>query len=183
MSKIELGKYQYRDYRKFISGLIALMRPQICLEVGVSRGETAVFMAQALESSSGCTLHGFDNWSTHGLKEQFNPSATKQEVEEYIKSLGIDNIKLHEIDLINQHEKFKEILLNITSGGHNPIDLAFIDGCHSYVGIKKDFDAIYPLLSKNSGTIIFQPSPNIYFLTASRHYIPPESKNGFNRKL
>ena len=35
------------------------------------------------------------------------------------------------------------------------IDFAFIDACHSYVGIKNDFDIIYPLLNQDQGIIIF----------------------------
>ena len=34
------------------------------------------------------------------------------------------------------------------------IDLAFVDGCHSYVGIKNDFEVVYPRMS-NIGTVVF----------------------------
>jgi hypothetical protein len=40
------------------------------------------------------------------------------------------------------------------------IDLAFIDGCHSYQGVKNDFDVIYPLLS-TTGIIMFHDTMRI----------------------
>ena len=38
--------------------------------------------------------------------------------------------------------------------------MAYIDGCHSYDGIKNDFDIIYPLLSE-SGVIVFHDTLKI----------------------
>ena len=40
------------------------------------------------------------------------------------------------------------------------IDLAYIDGCHSYEGIKNDFDAVYPQLSE-TGIIVFHDTLRI----------------------
>lgn len=158
MSEIKLGNLEFLDYRNFICGLMTLTKPKICVEIGVSKGQTTVFMAKTLSALHGpgaAVIHGFDNWSNHGLRGQYGASATKEKVEEYFDSLQVSNVVLHEVDLINDHDEFKKILNQITNNGKDFIDFAFIDACHSYVGAKKDFDAVYPLLNPEGGTIVF----------------------------
>ena len=60
-----------------------------------------------------------------------------EKCEDYLKSKGHDNFELTKVDSFS--DEFKNLIKQRHGG---KIDLAFIDGCHSYKGIKNDFDVI-----------------------------------------
>jgi hypothetical protein len=72
-----------------------------------------------------------------------------EEVQRLIESSPFDD-RICLIKADTRSEKFPNLLKKKCP----IIDFAFIDGCHSYYGLKNDFEAVYPLLSSR-GIIAF----------------------------
>tara|TARA_R100001594_G_scaffold13996_4_gene29844 strand:+ start:1671 stop:2489 length:819 start_codon:yes stop_codon:yes gene_type:complete len=120
------------------------------VEIGVQHAKTTGFLCQAALHTGGRVL-GFDTFTPVGMYEEDscgNLPLCERVLHQY-KGL----VKLIKAD--SQSEFFPKILeeelLNYTGGD---IDFAFIDGDHSYEGVKKDFFNIYPFLSPY-GSIAF----------------------------
>lgn len=147
---------------KFMSGLISLARPKTILEIGVAAGGMTCAMIWALQDN--VIAHklqykpkyvGLDFWEPHGLRMQFLSSGSLDNVinkiETTIPNHNLIDYKLHYVDTLNEQERVKEILLSEFPEG---IDLAFIDGDHSYFGVASDFFNVWPFLSEK-GIVVF----------------------------
>jgi len=133
-----------RDELVFFESLIKLNQCKRVVEIGVWLGESTKHLCKALAYTNG-HLWGFDIWEIHGLKKQYRMISSKEKVEQRLKDAGIpENLyTLTKIDTKIDRELFE----NFLEAECAPIDFCFIDGCHSYEGIKNDFFSIYPLLS------------------------------------
>lgn len=143
------------DECEFMQRLILFNRYKTCVEVGVRGARTTHYLCAAAKVNGG-HVYGFDVWAIHGLKKQFSsPQGCSQVVaEQFLKQKNHSNFTLNTVDTTTQ--KFKDLL----AAQCPKIDFAFIDACHSYPGVKNDFDAIYPLLAPN-GTIAFHDTMRI----------------------
>ena len=143
------------DYRQFLGALVILMQSKVIVEIGVCRGYTTRYLCEAAMLTNG-KVYGFDIWAQHGLLGQYSQrqdnGETEEEVRKYLNKLGYDNFTLTTIDTINDQQKTETILNELLS--EDKIDLGFIDACHSYVGIKNDFEIVYPRLAEH-GIIAF----------------------------
>ena len=134
----------------FISGLIKMQRPRIAIEVGVASGGMARTIYSALNENTKYTgveswYTGFDMWDTHGQWDQFAQMGSFEMVNEDLKHIG-DRYALVKVDTQKDQDTFrKELATRFTLG----IDFAFIDGCHSYEGIKNDFYNVLPHMNPN----------------------------------
>ena len=125
----------------FIRGLIRLQRPKTVVEIGVAGGHMAHSIYTAMNDNYNDTgieswYTGFDLWDTHGIHGQFAQSGSLEIVEDRLKRIG-HRYRLVKIDTQKDQKLFQEELASRFTDG---IDFAFIDGCHSYQGIKNDFD-------------------------------------------
>ena len=146
MSYFEIFKACSDEYGPLLQQLIYFNRYKTIVEIGVACGTTTFYLCKGC-SERGGKVFGFDIWANHGKWNQFPPLSSKQEVSNYLNSNGISNFTLN---LQNTTENgFDKLLDQIGS-----IDFAFIDGDHSYDGVKNDFEKIYPRISSN-GMIIF----------------------------
>jgi len=134
------------DYGALMEQIVRFNKVKICVEVGVAYGTTMHYLCRGIKHNAG-TVHGFDLWAQHGLQNQFGALSSKDQVTTYLQKEGHSNFKLTQID--SKTEAFKNKIAEL-----GLIDFAFIDGCHSYGGVKNDFDIIYPRLS-DSGMIMF----------------------------
>lgn len=119
--------------------ILKWMKPSTVVEVGVQYGDTTEHLCAGARPSG--RVYGFDLWGQHGLWGQFKQAGSKEEVEARLRESGFDNFELHRVDTRSQ--EFKDLILNLCPS----IDFAFIDGCHSYDGVKNDFEIIYPRLT------------------------------------
>lgn len=142
-----------RSESVFMRELIIFNRYKVCIEIGVCGGETTKFLCSATKATGG-HVHGFDLWGIHGLNKQFSAQHSQASVEANLTREGHTNFTLKTVD--TKTKKFKELLTSQCP----EIDFAFIDGCHSYPGLKNDFDIIYPLLA-NTGMIAFHDTLRI----------------------
>tara|TARA_B100001057_G_scaffold500153_2_gene613772 strand:- start:396 stop:1067 length:672 start_codon:yes stop_codon:yes gene_type:complete len=129
----------------FIHGLVRLQRPRIAIEVGVAQGGMACAIYSALDQNTHDTgieswYTGFDIWETHGIHNQFVQMGSAYEVHMKLSDIG-NRFALVKIDTQKNQKQFKTELSNRFTLG---IDFAFIDGCHSYDGLKNDFYNILP---------------------------------------
>jgi predicted O-methyltransferase YrrM len=136
------------DYHSFLGAYVKFINARTVVEIGVQHGDCTTFLLDAVTTNGG-KYYGYDIW-------------------EPIGAYGIDNINIddvrhrlimdgyssnfYKLTKINTHsEEFKDVLKSDTEG---VIDFAFIDGDHSYDGVKTDFQTVYPMLSEE-GSIAF----------------------------
>ena len=139
----------------FIHGLVRLQRPRIAIEVGVAQGKMARAIYSALDQNTNDTgieswYTGFDLWERHGVWGQFTQMGSFDMVNHELKQIG-NRYALVKINTQTQTELFQQELAHRFTNG---IDFAFIDGCHSYDGIKNDFYNVLPFMNPN-GIIAF----------------------------
>jgi hypothetical protein len=141
------------EHRPLLGSLVYLNQAKVVVEVGVAEAKTTEWLCRGAAPRDG-RVYGYDLWDTHGLKNQFQHWSSKEKCEEYLTSKGHTNFELTKIN--SRTPEFAELIKT----KHPVIDLAFIDGCHSYDGIKNDFDAIYPQLGE-TGVIVFHDTMSI----------------------
>ena len=136
-----------------LESLVYLNQAQTIVEIGVAEAKSTDWLCRGAKLRGG-KVYGYDLWDTHGLKNQFEHWSSKAKCEEYLYAKGHSNFELTQIN--SRTPEFAELIKT----KHPSIDLAYIDGCHSYDGIKNDFDIIYPLLSE-CGVIVFHDTLKI----------------------
>lgn len=144
------------EHWPLLENLVYMNRAQTILEIGVAEAVATDYLcrgAAAVGPSS--RVYGYDGWAVHGLSNQFQPWATKESCELYLQGKGHSNFELTQLN--STSEEFKQLIKT----KHPVIDLAFIDGCHSYIGVKNDFDIIYPQLNSITGIIVFHDTLRI----------------------
>ena len=149
-----LSKEEFDDYGKFLASLAEFIQAKICVEIGVAHGATTKALCKYIKKNNG-HVYGFDIWSTHGLVNQFQNIGSRESVTEMLKKNNLHNFTLTKIDVINNRSDFETNLDTLLNG--SLIDFAFIDADHSYIGIKNDFEVVYPRLSPH-GIIAFHDS-------------------------
>jgi len=144
---------QGEEQGPLLESLVYLNQSKVIVEVGVAEAKSTHFLCEGAKAVGGF-VYGYDLWDTHGLTNQFQHWSSKEKCEDYLRSKGHVNYELTKIN--SKTPEFHELIKT----KHPRIDLAFIDGCHSYDGIKNDFDAIYPQLSE-CGVIVFHDTMSI----------------------
>jgi hypothetical protein len=146
------------EYGELFNSIIKFNRLKNIVEIGVAFGNTTLELTKAAKETGGF-VWGYDGFSTtgHGLKNQYGNALENQKelVEEKLKENNLDNFKITKINTYDA--SFSETVKKDTNG---VIDFAFIDGCHSYLGISSDFSVCYPLLSP-TGIIAFHDTQTI----------------------
>lgn len=140
------------EHGLFFESLIYLNKYKNIVEIGTANATTTNYLCNGAKKTGG-HVTAFDIWDTHGLKNQFGALCPMEEAVNYMKSTGHDNWTFVRQNTLSQ--EFKDCINNM-----GLIDFAFIDGCHSYSGVKNDFDIIYPKLSP-VGTIVFHDTLRI----------------------
>lgn len=136
-----------------LQSLIELNQCKVIIEVGVSSATTTNYLCHGARKTGGF-VWGYDIWDVHGLQKQYANGWTAEGCTDYLRSQGHNNFELTKID--SATPEWHELM----PAKHPVIDLAFIDGCHSYQGVKNDFDVIYPLMAPE-GIIAFHDTLRI----------------------
>lgn len=114
-------------------------KPNNILEIGVgSRGQSTKVFLSALKENENGTLTSIDDGARKSLYKNIN-----ERFGDYWKMIVGDS---HSIDTYNKVKDIK-------------FDLMFIDGDHTYEGVKKDFEMYVPLL-KDGGLILMHDTIN-----------------------
>jgi len=155
-----IGKGEYKDINaKQISSeimslynFIYLQKPRIICEIGTYKGGTLYLWTQAADKDS--LIISMD--LAPGLKNAYSPNR------QYFYQQFAANNQMVICLPGNSHDNITKDKVQIILGNRK-IDFLFIDGDHSYQGVKKDFEMYAPLV-KNKGYIAFHdilPRPEL----------------------
>jgi predicted O-methyltransferase YrrM len=120
-----------------LAHLVREINPQITMEIGLYRGGTISLWAQLMQVKS--TLIGVDVQLSDGIEKR-------------IRAKMKHGQHLHLLEADSHSSETKRRVLKLI--GDNKIDFLFIDGDHSYEGVKKDFDD-YSSIIRPGGHIAF----------------------------
>jgi predicted O-methyltransferase YrrM len=133
------------------------IKPKVILEIGTARGGTLFLFSNIAHEEA--TLISVDLYQTIEAKALFK--YIKKEKQKIFLIQGDS----HNIETL---KKIKEILKD------NKVDFLFIDGDHSYEGVKKDFEMYSPLVRKG-GIIAFHDIIPDYY---AKYGIKTDSRAG-----
>lgn len=131
--------------------ICTLQKYKTIVEIGTQFGETSFYLAEAAKINGG-KLYCYDYFAPIGAYKKGGHGeleVAKDRLKDYSEFVTFTKID-------TQSESFKDVLSSDTEG---KIDFAFIDGDHSYEGVKNDFLAVYPLLT-NDATIALHDTGN-----------------------
>lgn len=130
--------------------LLFYSEAKTCVEIGVAYGDATSCLCRAAKKNNG-KVFGFDVWDRHGLKRQFKQFGSMEATVLRLKNEGYDNFVLTKVNTKSERPRFEAELDKLCPNG---IDFVFIDGDHSYPGVKNDFEIVYPRLT-TAGMIAF----------------------------
>ena len=119
------------------------MKPVVAVEIGSARGKSACYIGMALKHNGSGRLYAIDphtstNWNDDRSVDTYN----------------IMRGNLQELNLTDVVTVLREYSSAALGKLPKPIDVLFIDGDHSYEGVKSDWDNYTPHMSP-FGVIVF----------------------------
>lgn len=124
-------------------GLARSIKPKVCVETGSARGKSACAVGLALRRNGGGKLYAIDPHSP----TNWNDTAS-------VDSFGIMTDHLRRAGVEQYVEILRKTSGEAAKGWDKKIDLIFIDGDHSYAGVKMDWELFLPHLSE-FGVVVF----------------------------
>src|SRR5215472_4746291 len=117
------------DSSNLLYGIVRSMKPSVCLEIGSARGRSTCYIAMALKENGRGTLYAVDphtetEWNDHSSRD------TYKILQQNLETLGLST----------QVQVLRAFSEEIAGSWDFPIDLLFIDGDHSYEGVKRDWE-------------------------------------------
>jgi predicted O-methyltransferase YrrM len=131
------------DSSAVLYGLVRSMKPQVCVEIGSARGNSSCAIGAALKENGSGKLYAIDphrptDWNDTSSVDTFDI------IRRNIATLGLKN----------QVEIIRSLSDEAARDWTRPIDLIFIDGDHSYEGVKQDWNLFVKHVTR-FGLVIF----------------------------
>ena len=117
------------DSSAVLYGLVRSMKPQVCVEIGSARGNSSCAIGSALKENGRGKLYAIDPHSPTNWNDNFS-----------IETFDILRRNIAALGLTKQVEIVRSLSDEAARDWTHPIDLIFIDGDHSYEGVKQDWD-------------------------------------------
>jgi predicted O-methyltransferase YrrM len=145
-----------QDGSWLLFGLVRAMRPSVCVEIGSARGLSACYVGLALKQLGSGRLYAIDphtqtNWNDRDSVD------TDRLMRRNLRAFGV-------ADYVTVIREYSD---KAAEGWDRPIDMIFIDGDHSYEGVKRDWGLFVPHV-RDFGVVIFHdtlwdiaPDPNL----------------------
>lgn len=131
------------DSSWLLYGLARSIKPQVAVEIGSARGRSACAVGLALRRNGGGKLYAIDPHSTTNWNDTNS-----------VDSFSIITAHLQKAGVENFVEIVRKTSTEAAKGWTKKIDLIFIDGDHSYEGVKADWELFLPHLSE-FGVVVF----------------------------
>jgi predicted O-methyltransferase YrrM len=131
------------DSAWLLYGIARSLKPAIAVEIGSARGKSACFIGIALKENACGRLYAIDphtrtDWNDSNSVDTYNI------MRDHLEKLGLKDV----VTTVRKHSS------EVSSGVPSPIDLLFIDGDHSYEGVKADWAMFKPRMSP-TGLVVF----------------------------
>jgi predicted O-methyltransferase YrrM len=131
------------DSAWILYGIARSLKPEVCVEIGSARGKSACFIGLALrENGSGC-LYAIDPHSPTSWNDS-----------DSVDTFSTINSNINTLGLSRQIEVVRSTSQSAAASWSRPIDLLFIDGDHSYDGVKSDWELFSPHMTE-FGIVVF----------------------------
>jgi predicted O-methyltransferase YrrM len=118
--------------------LISMFKPRTIVEIGTKQGGTLYALCQVAPDY--CTIISIDtSWETYALAAQIGAD------DEFYASFCKPNQTIRFLHADTHDDSTLQYLKNMLAG--DPIDFLFIDGDHTYRGVKKDWEMYSPLVA------------------------------------
>jgi Predicted O-methyltransferase len=131
------------DSAFLLYGLTRSLKPDVAVEIGSARGKSACYVGRALKENGSGKLYAIDPHTQTDWND-INSVDTYGEIQKNISALKLGN----------EVEVMREMSTEIARTWTRPIDLLFIDGDHSYAGVKRDWELFSPFVSR-FGVVVF----------------------------
>lgn len=127
----------------FLHGLVRSMKPDVCVEIGSAHGYSACLIGLALKENLRGHLWAVDPHLTNDWSDQLEAS-TLESLQRHLRTLRV--------------EQYVTVMRATTADAApqlpSRVDLAFIDGDHSYDGVRTDWQILRPRMSP-FGIVVF----------------------------
>jgi predicted O-methyltransferase YrrM len=121
------------DSAYLLYGLARALKPTVAVEIGSARGKSACYVGRALKENGRGKLFAIDPHTRTNWNDE-NSIDTLDEMRRNIRAFGIQQ----------QVEIIRDVSEKAAARWMLPIDLLFIDGDHSYEGVKRDWELFKP---------------------------------------
>ena len=131
------------DSAFLLYGLARALKPKVAVEIGSARGKSACYVGRALKENGSGKVYAIDphtstDWNDIGSID------TYEVMKKNIKALGVEK----------QVVILRDVSQAVAARWTLPIDIIFIDGDHSYEGVKRDWDLFSPYVTR-FGVVVF----------------------------
>ena len=120
--------------------LVRCLSPDVVVEIGTARGKSSCCMALGCKHNQKGKVYAID---PH-IKNPWSEIGTSGDNEQFLRS------RLKDYDLEPYCEVVRDTSTGAAKAWNRPIDLIFIDGSHSYEGVKSDFDLFQPWFTERA---------------------------------
>lgn len=131
------------DSSWLLYGFARSLKPDVAVEIGSARGRSACFVGQALKQNGKGKLFAIDPHTS----TQWNDAGA-------VNTLDVMRGNLASLGLESHVEIVRDVSQNVAATWTRQIDLLFIDGDHSYDGVKRDWDLFSPFVAP-FGFVVF----------------------------
>ena len=131
------------DSANLLFGLVRSMKPGVCVEIGSARGKSACYIGSALKANGLGKLYAIDPHIMTAWNDQASVD-TIGIMSANIRKLGLSDV----VEIIRMRSEDAALVWT------RPIDILFIDGDHSYEGVRRDWDLFAPHVSP-FGVVVF----------------------------
>ena len=127
------------DSAWLLYGLVRSAKPQVCVEIGSARGKSACFVGMALRENGQARLYAIDPHT----RTDWNDNGT-------IDTLAILKAHLRTARVEQQVQVLQATSEVAAQSWTESIDMIFIDGDHSYDGVRRDFELFRPFMKPDA---------------------------------
>jgi len=131
------------DSAWLLYGLARSLKPKVCVEIGSACGKSACAVGLALRRNGGGNLFAIDPHSSTNWNDT-NSVDSYPIITENLRKAGVTEY----VEIVRQTSGAA------AKGWNRKIDLIFIDGDHSYEGVKADWELFLPHLNE-FGVVVF----------------------------